>query len=158
MRWDGKSSMIINSLLVFCRTAKKWICSSVTPAVPFPPYFQEKRPRNTDTWDCSVLHLKILHSRHLPVWHGCSNPQVSGTGAGCGIISGEKDRQTGLGAGRASPPGRGTESTHRPGPAPHLQGVSGNDQRTVMFPSERVQLQMGFSAAGHLHEKGERPS
>ena len=44
--------------------------------------------------------------------------------------------------------------TDRPGAGqPHLQGVPGNDQCTVVFPSKGIQLQVGFSTAGHLHKK-----
>lgn len=35
-------------------------------------------------------------------------------------------------------------------PCTHLQGVSGDDQRTVVLPAEGVQLEVGLTAVGHL--------
>ena len=108
---------------------------------------------------------------------GRRTDRQTGLGAGRALPPGRTDRQTGLGVGAASPPGRRTDRQTGLGAGaasplgrrtdrhtglgqdePHLQGVPGNDQCAVMFPSKGIQLQVGFSAAGHLHERGERPS
>lgn len=60
----------------------------------------------------------------------------------------------------APPPTQGRKGSTLPGgpggrgPRTHLQGVSRDDQGTVMLPAESVQLEVGLAAVGHLEGNG----
>lgn len=51
--------------------------------------------------------------------------------------------------GRTLPGGPG-----RRGPCTHLQGVSRDDEGTVMLPAEGIELEVGLAAVGHLEGNG----